>query len=134
VGEERRPLAEALKARTKAFALRVIRLCRALPESDEARVIRRQLLRSATSVAANHRAATRARSRREFAARIGVVVEEADESVFWIELLVDAELIEPERVADLLDEANQLVALFFASYRTARRSQVPRSPDPPILR
>ena len=132
--DEGQPQAEALKARTKAFALRVIRLCRALPASDEARVVRRQLLRSATSVAANYRAATRARSRREFAAKVGVVVEEADESVLWIELLVEAGLIEAERVSDLLDEANQLVALFSASYRTARKPRSPRSSDPPILR
>jgi four helix bundle protein len=89
--------AEALRQRTKAFALRVVRFCRALPNTDEARVIRRQLLRSATSVAANDRAAGRARSRREFAANLGVVLEEADETEVWIELTVDA-----ERTRDLL--------------------------------
>ena len=115
---------EALRARTKAFALRVIHLVRALPKSEEARVMGRQLLRSATSVAANYRAATRARSRKEFAAKLGIVVEEADESSFWIELLVDSGCVSSDRTAGLLDEANQLLAIFSASYRTAR---APRS-------
>ena len=115
--------AEALQGRTKQFALRVIRFCRTLPDTDEARVIRRQLLRSATSVAANYRAACRARSRREFAAKIGVVLEEADETEFWIEPAVDAGLADAERTRDLLREAGELVAIFAASRRTASRKE-----------
>src|SRR3954466_11559666 len=79
--------------RSKQFALRIIRMTRALPRSDEARVIGRQLLRSGTAVGANYRAACRARSRREFVAKMGIVVEEADESAFWIELLVEGKIV-----------------------------------------
>ena len=127
VDAENTSKAVQLKARTKAFALRVMRRCRTLPHADEARVIRRELLRSATSVAANYRVTTRARSRQEFAAKMGSVVEEADESVFWIELLVEAELVEEERVADLMEEANQLVAIVAASHRTARQTKRPQA-------
>ena len=81
--------AEELKKRTKAFAVRVVKLFRSLPKTDEARVIGRQMLRSATSVAANYRAVCRARSKAEFTAKMGVVVEEADETVFWLEFVVD---------------------------------------------
>jgi four helix bundle protein len=90
-------------------------------------VIRRQLLRSATSVAANYRAAGRARSRREFAAKIGIVLEEADETEFWIELLIEAGLADVERTRDLLREASELVAIFAAARRTSSRAQ--KSPD-----
>lgn len=114
--------AEALKARAKAFAIRVVRLFRALPKTEEARLMGRQLLRAATSVAANYRAATRARSKKEFVSKLGNVVEEADEAVFWIELLIETNVLEPHRVQDLLDEAEQLLAIFAASYHTARHS------------
>ena len=83
--------------------------------------MRRQLLRSATSVAANYRAACRARSRKEFVSKISIVLEEADETEFWIELLIDARLADAERTQDLLDEAGQLVAIFVATRRTASR-------------
>lgn len=119
-GEEPASQAAVFRDRTKAFALRVIRFCRTLPNTDEARVIRRQLLRSATSVAANYRAACRARSHREFVAKISVVLEEADETEFWIELTVDAGLADAERTRDLLREAGELVAIFAASRRTAK--------------
>ena len=111
--------AEALRKRTKGFALDVLRFCRTLPNAEDARVIKRQLLRSATSVAANYRAAGRARSRKEFVAKLGVVLEEADETEFWIELLIDAGLADAERTRDLLREASELVAIFAASRRTA---------------
>jgi four helix bundle protein len=114
--------AEELKRRTKGFALRVIRLIRALPRSPERRVISDQLLRSSTSMAANYRAVCRARSRQEFLAKISLVIEEADESAFWLELLADAELVPPERLCDLRSEANQLVAIFNASRVTARKA------------
>jgi four helix bundle protein len=85
--------AEAMKRRTKQFALRVLRLWRALPKNDEGRIIGRQLLRSGTSVGANYRAVCRARSRREFASKMNVVLEEADETAFWIELLIEGGVV-----------------------------------------
>jgi four helix bundle protein len=112
--------AEQIKRRTKQFALRVIRLFRALPRAAEAQVIGRQLLRSGTAVAANYRAVCRARSKAEFVAKIGVVVEEADETVFWLEMLVEAGIIRANRMEPLLKEANELLAIFAASQRTAR--------------
>jgi len=111
---------KALRARTKQFALGIIKLFRILPRTEEARVIGRQLLRSGTSVAANYRAACRARSKAEFVAKMGVVVEEADETVFWLELLIDAQILRPEQLANLVTEANELVAIFAASQRTAK--------------
>lgn len=109
-----------LRDRTKRFALRVLKLCDSLPKTDAARTIRRQLLRSGTSVAANYRAVGRARSQAEFVARMGVVVEEADESVFWLELLVDGGIVPKMRLDDLLAEANELVSIFVASQKTAK--------------
>lgn len=111
---------EELKERTKQFALRVVKLFRLLPRTAEARVIGGQLLRSGTAVAANYRAACRARSKAEFVAKIGVVVEEADETVFWLELLVDAGIIAKPRLEALQTEANELLAIFAASQRTAK--------------
>ena len=109
-----------LRDRTKRFALRVLKLCDSLPKTEAARTISRQLLRSGTSVAANYRAAGRARSRAEFIAKMGVVVEEADESVFWLELLVESGMIVKPRLDDLVAEANELVSIFVASQKTAR--------------
>src|SRR5258708_5676033 len=110
---------QELKGRTKAFALRVIRMSQALPRTREANVIRQQI-RSATSVAANYRAAGRSRSKAEFLAKIGVVVEEADETVFWLEMLADSGIVQSSKLENMLDEANQLVAIFAASRRTGR--------------
>ena len=112
---------EELRARTKKFALRIIRLFKSLPRSPEAQVLGKQLLRSGTSVGANYRAAGRARSAAEFSAKIGVVLEEADETVFWLECLVEAGIVKEELLSDLVREANELVAIFAASYHTARR-------------
>lgn len=109
-----------LNDRTKEFALRVIRLYRSLPQQAESRTIGYQLLRSGTSVGANYRAACRARSRNEFISKIGIVLEEADESVFWLELLRDAELVRPHKLAALIKEANELTSIFVASLRTAK--------------
>jgi len=111
---------EELRARTKKFALRVIRLFKNLPRSSEAQILGRQLLRSGTSVGANYRAAGRARSAAEFSAKIGIVLEEADESVFWLVCLIETGIVKRELLQDLLKEANELVAIFAASYRTAR--------------
>jgi four helix bundle protein len=114
---------EELRNRTRQFAVRVVRLFRALPKSGEARLIGNQLLRSATSVAANYRAVCRARTHAEFTAKMGIVVEETDETVFWLEFLVDTSIVRQDRLDGLLTEANELLAIFAASQRTARASQ-----------
>jgi four helix bundle protein len=111
---------EAMKRRTKQLALVIIRLSRTLPQSPEARIIARQLLRSATSVAANYRAVCRARSTADFTSKLGLVLEEADETLFWLELLVDASIVRRETINVPLDEANQLVSIFVASLRTVK--------------
>ncbi len=111
---------ELLKNRTKQFAIRIVRLFRALPKTEDARVIGKQVLRSGTSVAANYRAVCRARSTAEFISKIGVVVEEADETVFWLELLVETEILTAKQLNNLLDEANELLAIFAASQITAK--------------
>src|SRR5581483_4483757 len=111
---------EQMRARTKKFALRVIRLFQHLPRSSEAQILGRQLLRSGTSVGANYRAAGRARSRAEFVSKIALVVEEADETVFWLECLIESGIVRQELLQDLLTEANELVAIFAASHRTSR--------------
>jgi four helix bundle protein len=109
-----------LKARTRQFAVRVIRLYRALRRSEEARVIGKQLLRSGTSIGANYRAACRARSKAEFVAKLGIVLEEADETVFWLELLPEVGLTPLELITPLIKEANELVSILVASLRTAK--------------
>jgi four helix bundle protein len=111
--------ADELKARTKEFALRILKLVAALPKNIEGRAIANQLVRSGTSVAANYRAACRARSRTEFIAKMGVVLEEADETQLWLELIIDAKLLPSKRVQPLLDEANELVAIFVTSRKSA---------------
>jgi|ERR1051326_6386189 four helix bundle protein len=111
---------QQLKQRTKAFALRIIRMTQALPRSREADVIARQILRSATSIAANYRAAGRGRSKAEFIAKLGIVIEETDETVLWLELLVESGIRKAAKLRALLDEANQLLALFAASWHTLK--------------
>ena len=110
---------DELKARARQFALRVIKLVAALPKSIEERAIANQLVRCGTSVAANYRSTCRAWSRAEFIAKIGVVLEEADETQLWLELIIDAKLIPAKRVQPLLDEAGELVAIFVASRKSA---------------
>jgi len=112
--------AEALRERTKQFAIRIVKLFRSLPHTGEAFVLGKQLLRCGTSVAANYRAAWRARSKAEFISKIGVVVEEADETVFWLELLTETGVIPRSRMDDMLQEANELVRIFSASQQTAK--------------
>jgi four helix bundle protein len=114
---------EQLRVRTKEFAIRIVRLFQSLPKTDEARIIGKQVVRSGTSVAANHRAVGRARSRAEFVSRMGVVVEEADETAFWLELLIETSIIPEVRLRDLLTEANELLAIFAASLWTARQKR-----------
>lgn len=111
--------AEDLKKRTKLFALRVLKLAAALPNSIEGRAIRGQLVRAGTSVGANYRASCRSRSRAEFIAKIGVVIEEADESAYWLELIIDGGLMSAVRVTPLLDEAGELTKIMTQSRVTA---------------
>jgi four helix bundle protein len=108
-----------LKARTKQSALRVMKLVDALPRAIQGRAIAGQIIRSATLVAANYRAACRARSRAEFIAKIGVVEEEADETAFWLELIIDSALLTEARTRPLLSEAGELVAIRAASRKSA---------------
>jgi four helix bundle protein len=112
---------EELRDRTKAFAIRIVKLYRLLPHTADSQVVGKQLLRCGTSVAANYRAACRGRSRAEWIAKIGLVVEEADETVFWFEMLSDCGIVSAERCEDILKEAKELSAIFTASRHTARR-------------
>jgi len=115
------PIAEQLKARTKAFALDVIRFVSDLPRTSAADVMGRQLLKAGTGVAANYRATCRSRSHAEFAARIGVVLEEADESELWLELFVESNLKNITVPPSLVQESHELRAIFAQSNITARR-------------
>jgi len=111
---------EQMKARTRAFALRVIRLAESLPNTPTARVIRDQMLRCGPSAGSNYRAACRAKSKPDFISKMGTVEEEADETAYWIELSIDAGLMVRDRVADLLDETNQILSIVVSSIRTAK--------------
>src|SRR6476660_9625351 len=104
-----------LRKRTKAFALRVVGMFSALPKTTEAQVLGKQLLRSGTSIGANYRSAGRARSKAEFVSKIGVVLEESDETVFWLELLCESGILKPDLLQELLREANELTAIFSAA-------------------
>jgi len=110
-----------LKKRTKQFALRLIKLVAALPNSIEGRAIGNQLVRSGTSVGANYRAACKGRSKKEFVAKLGIVEEEADESAYWMELIIEGGLFESELVKPLLGEANEIVAIMAASRISASK-------------
>jgi len=110
---------EQIRDRTKQFAIRILRLFPSLPKTEEAGIIGRQVLRSGTSVATNYRAVCRARSEPEFVAKMGTVVEEADETVFWLELLIETVVISESRTDGLLKEANELLS---ASQRTAKKN------------
>jgi len=113
---------ENLKSRTKQFALRIIKLVENLPRDTVSSVIGRQLLRAGTSVGANHRAACRSKSAADFISKMGTVEEEADESAYWMELLVEADKISLTRISALLQEANELTAIAVSSINTARKS------------
>lgn len=114
---------EELKRRTKQFALRAINLVEAIPRGRTADVLGRQLLRSGTSVGANYRAACRAKSTADFIAKMGIVEEEADESLYWMELLIETEIVKPERLELLMKEGNELLAITVASINTARKNK-----------
>lgn len=116
-----------LKQRTKEFALRVIKLAGSLPSHFIARAIGSQLVRAGTSVGANYRAACRARSQAEFIAKLGIVEEEADESGYWMELIIEARIMNINLIKPLLREASEITAIISASRRTAKRIASPHS-------
>ena len=109
-----------LSKRTKSFALRIMKLIGALPNTVAGRAIGEQLIRSGMSVSANYRAACRARSRAEFIAKLGIVEEEADETCHWLELIIESAMLDEAKVKDLLKEANEITAIMVASKKTAR--------------
>src|ERR1700743_767212 len=106
---ERIEFAEVFKKRTKKFVVDNIKFFRTLPKTKEAKIIGLQLLRSSSSVGANYRAACRARSQAEFHSKLSIVIEEADESIFWMEVLVEADVIKAEQIADLMNEGNEIL-------------------------
>ncbi len=112
-----------LSFRTKAFALNVLRFTSSLPHSKVTDVIGKQLLRSATSVGANYRAASRAKSTADFIAKMGIVEEEADESLYWMELLIESGIVPKEQLTDMMAEGNTVVAMTIASIKTARHNK-----------
>ena len=112
-----------LLARTKSFSLRILKLVDQLPRTTSGRAIGNQLVRSGTSIGANYRAACRSRSRAEFAAKLGVEAEEADETVYWLELVCDGDLIPANKLTELLREDDELTAIFTAGRRTSSKNQ-----------
>jgi four helix bundle protein len=110
------------RKRTFQFGIRVVRLVQALPKTEVARVIGNQLLRAGTAVGANYRAAARARSRADFVAKMEIVEEECDETLYWLEMLVELQLVNEGRLKDLRSEANEILSIVVASIRTARRN------------
>ena len=109
-----------LRIRTKKFALLVIKLVEELPNTTVGRAIGSQLVRSGTSVQANYRSACRGRSKAEFISKLGIVLEEADESGFWLELIIEGRLLKTDRVSSLLNESNELTAIFTSSIKSAK--------------
>ena len=112
---------EEMKKRTKVFALRVIKLASALPDTGVGRVIKNQLLRCGTSVGANYRAAQRAKSVADFISKLGTVEEEADETMYWMELIVESGLMPESQITDLYKEADEILSIVISSIKTARR-------------
>ena len=110
-----------LKLRTKTFGLRILKLVRHLPSDVPGKVVAHQLARSALSVGANYRSACRGRSRAEFVAKLGVALEEADESAYWLEIITDDGMLAAKKVSALLQEADELVAIFFAATTSTRK-------------
>jgi four helix bundle protein len=116
---------EQFKQRTKTLGLRTIRLCRELPKDWIAQTIERQLIRCGTSVGANYRAACRARSIRDIIAKLKIVEEELDETAYWLEMLIESDILPARKLRSLLDEANEILAMVVASIKTLRN----RPPD-----
>ncbi|HMP87714.1 MAG TPA: four helix bundle protein [Lacibacter sp.] len=115
---EKNLFAEAFKERTKKNAVEIIKLYRSFPKTDEARIAGKQLIRSATSVAANYRAACRARSKAEFHAKISTCVEEADETVFWLEITEESEIYKSDRLKKIKTEAGEILKIVSAARKT----------------
>lgn len=118
-----REFATQMQARTKQYALHVLKLIEALPNTTAGRAIGSQLIRSGTSVGANYRAACRSRSQAEFVAKLGIVVEEADECVYWLELIIEGKLVRAELVRPLLEETEELLSIMIAARKTAQRNR-----------
>jgi four helix bundle protein len=123
---------EELKLRTKCFALKVIEIVEILPKGRTSEILSKQLLRSATSVGANYRAACRAKSTADFISKMGIVEEEADESLYWMELFLEAKIAKPESLEPLMKEANQLLAIVIASIKTAKDHSSRNNPQSKI--
>jgi four helix bundle protein len=111
-----------LKLRTKRFALDIVNFWESLPKDETCKTLGRQLLRSGTSTAANYRAVCRAKSKPDFISKFGIVLEEADESAFWIELLIESGKVRSETAQPILKEANELIAIAISSINTARKN------------
>ena len=111
---------EGLRDRTKQFALRVVRLYTALPKTTAEQVMGKQVLRSGTSVAANFREASRARSNAEFIAKLGIVEQELDETALWFELLVESDIVSHSKLADLMKEADELIRIIVTAIKTTK--------------
>jgi four helix bundle protein len=123
-GADKQPVgnfAEGLRRRTKAFSFEILKLCRRLPKSEEARMIGKQLLRAGMSVGANYRAVSRARSTAEFISKINVVIEETDETLFWLEALAETGTFQDAQMESLLREGDEILRILVASQRTARK-------------
>ena len=118
---------EEMKMRTKQFALRVIRLVESLPNGKAANVIGNQLLRSGTSVGANYRASCRAKSTADFVHKLSIVEEETDESIYWMELLVEGEIIKEKLLENLMNEADQILSIIVSSIKTIKEKRNPKS-------
>jgi four helix bundle protein len=112
---------EDLRQRTKLFALRIIRLVNSLPNNIAGQNIGRQLFRSGTSTAANYRAVCRSKSNADFISKLGTVIEEVDESAFWLEMIIESDLLRKELIYSLLDEANQITAIMVSSKKSASK-------------
>ena len=121
---------EEMKMRTKQYALRVIRLVQSLPKNLVAEVLGKQLLRSGTSVGANYRAACRAKSTADFINKLSIVEEEADESIFWMELLIEGKIIKENLLENLMDEGNQILSIVVSSIKTSKEKRNPQSQIP----
>ena len=121
---------EEMKARTKKFALRVIRLVESLPNTKTANVIGNQLLRSGTSVGANYRAACRAKSTADFISKLSVVEEENDESIYWMELLIESETVKENMLQNLMKEAGEILSIIVSSIKTSKENRNPKSEIP----
>ena len=121
---------DEMKARTKKFALRVIRLVESLPDTKTANVIGNQLLRSGTSVGANYRAACRAKSTADFISKLSVVEEENDESIYWMELLIESETVKENMLQNLMKEAGEILSIIVSSIKTSKENRNLKSEIP----